>query len=310
MDELLKKSENVDRSPHISNKIKSIDLFNVLQKLLFLVRSKLKKNNENSEINLNDKSYNYFEKLLKQAFLTSLFSSDPQFSYVGILINNPELTTIWKRQIINITTIACSYLKLLKPEQPTHQGSIVVFLNILVSFTSTSSWLILRSSDYDQYQPLGEKICRQVTEELASNGLYECLNDLLLRGLTRTKPSLKKLPLTAIITISARPLQNTYLDQHVKKFILHIFSVPALIYHINSISPEAIQILYREPILKRCLEYLRSENNSRETFICLEGNYTLCLLANLVHLAFILFKSIQPFMVEFVVMFACLTTLL
>lgn len=297
MDELLKEND-----PLSKNKIKSIDLFNVLQKLLFLVKSQLKKNNPHSENNLNDKSYQYFEKLLRQTFLTSLFSSDPQFSYVGILINHPELTTIWKRQIINITTLACSYLRLLKPEQPTHQGSIVVFLNILVSFTSTSSWLILRSSEYDQYQPLGEKICRQVTEELVNNGLYECLSDLLYHGLTRTKPSLKKLPLTAIITISTRPLQNSsYLDQYVKKFILCIFSVPGLIYHINSIAPEAIQILYREPILKRCLEYLRLENNSREIFNCLEGNYTLCLLANLVHLAFILFKSIQPFMVDFVV---------
>ncbi|KAH7646304.1 Ubiquitin-protein ligase E3B [Dermatophagoides farinae] len=314
LDQMLKtndndKDENKDdesSSQRSKNKIKSLELFYILKKLLFVIRSKtiknqLVKSSENPVIDLSDPSYHYFENICKQTFLTSLFSSDPQYSYVGILILHPELTTDWKQQIIYIATTACSFLKQLKPEQPNHQGSIVIFLNILVSFTSTSSWLILRQNDYDQYRILGEKICHQVINELVSHNLFECLNDLLMKGLTRTKPSLKKLSLTAIITISIRPLQNSsYSDQNIRKFLLYIFSLPALIYHLNILAPEAIQILYREPILKRSIELLSVEEHSRELFAQLEGNYTLCLLANHVNLAFISFKSIQTSMIEFV----------
>ncbi|OTF82512.1 ubiquitin-protein ligase E3B-like protein [Euroglyphus maynei] len=279
------------------NKIKSLELFYILKKLLFVIRNKNRQSNEND---VSDPSYRYFENICKQTFLTSLFSSDPQYSYVGILIHHPELTEDLQQQIIHIATTACSFLKQLRPEQPNHQGSIVIFLNILVSFTSTSSWLILRQND-EQYRLLGEKICSQVIDELVSHNLFECLNDLLMRGLIRTKPSLKKLSLTAIITITIRPLQNSsYSDDYIRKFLLYILSLPALIYHLNILAPEALQILYREPILKRSIEFLSVEEYSREIFAELEGNYTLCLLANHVNLAFISFKSIQPSMFEFV----------
>lgn len=309
-EELFNNLEQLSDQNKIDNEkssIKSLDLFKIMRKLIFTIntmknlREKSKKSSDDDEVNLDDPGYKFFEKLCKQTFFTSLFSSDPHYSYVGVPILYPKKQTEWKNQVIQITKIACGYLKKLRPEQLNHQGSIAIFLNILVSFTSISSWLILRQNEYDQYRSMGDKVCREVINELISNDLYDCLNDLLLRGLTRTKPSLKKLPLTALITISIRPLQNSsYRDGYLKKFTSSIFSIPALIHHLNSIAPEAIQILYREPILRRLIEFLRQEDNAREIFSSLEGNYTLCLLANLIHFAFISHKSINPFMVDFV----------
>lgn len=94
---------------------------------------------------------------------------------------------------------------------------------------------------------------------------------------------------------------SSYADQHVQSFVLHIFSVPALIWHLNHISPEAVQIFYREPILKRIIELLAADDHSRVVFATLEGNYTLCLMANLVHLAFTSLKFIRPHVIDFVV---------
>lgn len=240
------------------------------------------------------------ESLCKHIVM-SLFSEDPNTSYIGIIVLKPEMTAIWTRQITHITTIACTFLRHLKPELANHHGSVATFLNVLVCFTSTSSWKVLKTAEYERYRHSLEQICHKVTNQLVHSGLYHCMNDLLLRGLTRTKPSLKKTSITAIITVSTRPMQcSSYADQHVQSFVLHIFSVPALIWHLNHISPEAVQIFYREPILKRIIELLAADDHSRVVFATLEGNYTLCLMANLVHLAFTSLKFIRPHVIDFV----------
>lgn len=234
--------------------------------------------------------------------VASLFSDDPNTSYIGVIILKPEMTAIWTRQITHITSIACTFLRHLKPEQSNHHSSIAVFLNVLVCFTSTPSWKVLKSPEYERYRHSLEQICHKVINQLVASGLYHCMNDLLLRGLTRTKPTLKKPALTAIITIATRPMQSSgYVDQQVQHFVLHIFSVPALVLHLNTIAPEAVQIFYREPILKRIIELLVADDHSRVVFATLEGNYTLCLMANLVHLAFTSLKFIRPHVIDFVV---------
>ena len=94
---------------------------------------------------------------------------------------------------------------------------------------------------------------------------------------------------------------SNYADQHVRQFIRHIFSVPGLVLHLNTIAPEAMHLLYREPILKKCIDLLTQEDQSHIIYASLEGNYTLCLMANLIHLAFVTLKTIRPIVIDFVV---------
>lgn len=62
---------------------------------------------------------------------------------------------------------------------------------------------------------------------------------LLNRGLGRTKVALKHISLSAIVTLSLRPLiSSNYSEKLMTMFLIHILSVPALIYHLNVIAPE------------------------------------------------------------------------
>lgn len=56
---------------------------------------------------------------------------------------------------------------------------------------------------------------------------------------------------------------------------------------INDIRLQCISVLVGHSLLTRSLELLSSEQNMRIVFNTLEGNYALCLLANLIQLAYI-----------------------
>lgn len=134
---------------------------------------------------------------------------------------------------------------------------------------------------------------------------------MLIRGLGRSKLALKPVTLSAAVTLTLRPLISSQMsDKLVSLFLINIFSVPALVYHLNVLSPEVktyflvlsyyytmfsykISNIYLQCIssfmtnnlFARSLELLNSEQNLRIVFNALEGSYALCLLANLIQLA-------------------------
>ena len=60
-----------------------------------------------------------------------------------------------------------------------------------------------------------------------------------MRGLARSKPAFKPTMLSAIVTISLRPLlAANFSDNLLTVFILHVLSVPALIHHVTVMSEE------------------------------------------------------------------------
>lgn len=62
---------------------------------------------------------------------------------------------------------------------------------------------------------------------------------LLLKGLGRSKIALKHVPLSAIIALSLLPLVSSeFSDKTLTMFIIHIFSVPALVLHVEQLSSE------------------------------------------------------------------------
>ncbi|KAF4523556.1 hypothetical protein B566_EDAN012004 [Ephemera danica] len=111
---------------------------------------------------------------------------------------------------------------------------------------------------------------------------------LLLKGLCGPKVLLQNIALSAIINLAIRPLASAgYSNKLLSLFLIHILSVPALIYHLNSITPESIAFLVTHKILPRCIELLSAEQDLRIVFNALEGNYALCLLGNIIQMAHI-----------------------
>lgn len=62
---------------------------------------------------------------------------------------------------------------------------------------------------------------------------------LLIRGLGRIKVVLKHASLSAIITLSLRPLVSAnFSEKLMTMFLIHILSVPAIIQHMQTLTPE------------------------------------------------------------------------
>ncbi|EFN88458.1 Ubiquitin-protein ligase E3B [Harpegnathos saltator] len=177
-------------------------------------------------------------------------------------------------------------LENLKPERVSDHKSILLRLHILVSFTSPGTWAIQRVKGMDKLKAGMNQLCANIMGHLVNNGFYAIMQALLVKGLGRAKIALKPVTLSAAVTLTLRPLISSQMsDKLVSLFLINIFSVPALVHHLNILSPECISSFITNNLFARSLELLNSEQNLRIVFNALEGSYALCLLANLIQLA-------------------------
>lgn len=157
-----------------------------------------------------------------------------------------------------------SGLDSLKPERVSDHKSILLRLHTLVSFTSPGTWAIQKVKGMDQLKTGMSQLCANIMGHLVNNGFYATMqvnndnvrlsNDpdsfsnskscfsfqaLLMKGLGRAKIALKPVTLSAAVTLTLRPLISSQMsDKLVSLFLINIFSVPALVYHLNVLSPE------------------------------------------------------------------------
>ncbi|KAK7087302.1 ubiquitin-protein ligase E3B-like isoform X2 [Littorina saxatilis] len=193
----------------------------------------------------------------------------------------------WIRQLKDVLWLCCSSLKTLRPENHADLKSITVHLRMLVTFTSTTNWTTLRLKAGEQFLVGLTQVCNNVMGHLNTRGLYPVLETLLTKGLVRSKPVFSKATLTAILTIAIRPLLGANFSENLLNvFLLHILSVPALVQHMSNIAPECTELLVTHRVFRRCLELLTCEQSTRIIFNTLEGNYALCLMANLIQLGY------------------------
>ncbi|KAJ8725864.1 hypothetical protein PYW08_004047 [Mythimna loreyi] len=225
-----------------------------------------------------------FEKLCKY-IVQSLHSESVKLSYVGVFLNK-EYSLRWIAHIKNLLYKCCLYLEELKPESPIDMQSILIHLHTLVAFTANNTWALTRLKNFEKLRGGMTQLCANVMGSLFHKGYYLTLKSLLLRGLCREKIYLKNISLTAIVTLSLRPLVSAqFSEKLLTMYIIQILSVPTLVYHMQQISPESISSFRSYSMFDKCLEFLSTDQNMRIVFNTLEGNYALCLLANLVQLA-------------------------
>ncbi|KAK3084950.1 hypothetical protein FSP39_021947 [Pinctada imbricata] len=127
----------------------------------------------------------------------------------------------------------------LKPENHMDMKSIMLYLRMLVTFTSTNTWKILRGKAGESLTPGMNQLCNNIMGYLNTKGLYPVLEGLLTRGLIGTKPAFSPASLSAIVTISLRPLiAANFSDNLLTVFTLHIMAVPALVHHVSTASTD------------------------------------------------------------------------
>ncbi|XP_042898295.1 ubiquitin-protein ligase E3B [Parasteatoda tepidariorum] len=270
-----------------SNKLPPvIDMYKVIRKLIFVISE-----------DVCDRER--FEKVCKY-IIASLDSDSLKKSYIAVAFNK-DLAVGWIHHIKIVLWQCCVYLKSLKPEWSQDAKAMMLFLHMLVSFTSIGTWKVLNNKQGEALKPAMNQLCANIMGFLVSKGLYSILQTVLLRGLVRVKPCLKRATLLAITNISTRPLASSqYSNNLLNLFLLHIVSVPALVLHFHNSAPECLGIFSSNNIFKHAIDLLVSEQNTRILFNALEGNYALCLIANLIHLGHSDIECLQSNLLDFI----------
>ncbi|KAG8189904.1 hypothetical protein JTE90_018685 [Oedothorax gibbosus] len=264
----------------------AVDMYKIIRRLMYVI------NEDNS-----DKER--FEKVCKY-IIASVETDSLKKSYIAVSFNK-EFAVQWIHHIKTLLWQCCAYLKTLKPDNSQDTKEIVLYLHMLISFTSINSWKILNSKQGESLKPAMNKLCDNIMGHLVTKGLFSVLQTILLKGLVRVKPCLKKATLLAIINLSIRPVVSSQFSNNLMNlFLLHILSVPALILHFSNFTPECLAVLSAHNIFKHSLDLLVSEQNARILFNALEGNYALCLIANLIHMAHSDLDNLQANLLDFI----------
>uniref|UniRef100_A0A3P8XAK4 HECT-type E3 ubiquitin transferase n=1 Tax=Esox lucius TaxID=8010 RepID=A0A3P8XAK4_ESOLU len=233
-----------------------------------------------------------FEKLCRSILGSMEVENEPKVWYVSLALSK-DLTIPWIKQIKDVLWVSCQFLKKLKPDILQDNKLVTLYLTMLVTFTDTSNWKIVRGKG-EALRPALTRICENIMGHLNQKGFYSILQILLTNGLARSRPSLTKGTLTAIFTLALRPVIAAHFSENLlRSLLIHIMSVPAVVSHINTITPECMTTIQTHDLLRKFILFLSREEQCVDICVCLEGSHTLCLLGNLIHLGFLNEKVLE-----------------
>ncbi|NP_001411685.1 ubiquitin-protein ligase E3B isoform 3 [Mus musculus] len=239
------------------------------------------------------------EKLCRSILNSMDAENEPKVWYVSLALSK-DLTLLWIKQIKSILWHCCELLGQLKPEILQDSRLITLYLTMLVTFTDTSTWKILRGKG-ESLRPALNHICANIMGHLNQRGLYSVLQVLLTRGLARPRPCLSKGMLTAAFSLALRPVVAAqFSDNLMRPFIIHVMSVPALVAHLSTVAPERLGVLESHDMLRKFIVFLRDRDRCRDACESLEGCHTLCLMGNLLHLGSLSLRLLEEEMDGFV----------
>ncbi|RMC05833.1 hypothetical protein DUI87_17376 [Hirundo rustica rustica] len=208
-----------------SSKRSALSVFRIARKLLFVFNPKEDKER--------------FEKLCRCILSSMDVENEPKVWYVSLALSK-DLTLLWIKQIKDILWFCCEFLKQLKPDILQDSRLVNLHLTMLVTFTDTSTWKILRGKG-ETLRPAMNHICANIMGHLNQKGFYSVLQILLTNGLARSRPSLSKGSLTAIFSLALRPVVAAqFSDNLLRSFLIHVMSVPAIMTHLATLTPEII----------------------------------------------------------------------
>ncbi|XP_076126988.1 ubiquitin-protein ligase E3B [Alosa pseudoharengus] len=233
-----------------------------------------------------------FEKLCRAILSSMEVDNEPKVWYVSLALSK-DLTIPWLKQIKDVLWMCCEFLKKLKPDIMQDSKLVTLHLTMLITFTDTATWKIVKGKG-EPLKPALNRMCENIMGHLNQKGFYSVLQILLTNGLARSRPSLTKSMLTAIFTLSLRPVIAAHFsDNLLRSFLIHIMSVPAVISHLNTLTPECMATIQTHDLLRKFILFLSREEQCLDICVCLEGSHTLCLLGNLIHLGYLNEKVLE-----------------
>ncbi len=221
--------------------------------------------------------------------LASLSDSSPRTSYVSAALSKSSSSSpvAWISHLRRLLLLCAGRIDALHSlDSPLEARDLSTLLRMLVSFTSTSGWALLKVRAMERLSTGMNQLCSNVMGHLVQAGFMGHLKRLLLRGLcVGARPVLKKTTVAAVVTLTIRPVASAeYSDKLVSIYLINIMCVPGLITHLSNLSSESLALLQKHEILQHSVKLLASEQQLKIHFNSLEGSYALCLTANLIHL--------------------------
>lgn len=232
-----------------------------------------------------DRDRERMENLYKY-LVRSLDSESPLLSYVGVALSK-NCSLFWISQVKKVLSFCLQELKDLCPQQQTDYASILLRLHMLISFTSTGTWAIMRVSEMEKLKAGMNQLCANVMGYLVNCNFYAIMQTLLINGFYKNNVQFQPVALTAITTLTIRPiLLSKMSDKLMFEYINHIFSVPALVHYVTQKDQSpSLSLWKKNNLFLKIINFLSSDQNRMDVFKKLSGNYILCLLANLLDLA-------------------------
>lgn len=257
-----------------------------------------------------------FGKLLRYV-VTSLGSDNPRTSYIGVFLVK-EHSVAWVRHIKRLVGRASILLGGLTTDHPDYHKQSAFLVLVLISFTATNTWRILKNKALANLAPHMNQICHSVAGSIIEKGLMKHLNTLLLNGLAGSKLKMKRTTLSAVMSLALRPVEySSYSASLVSTYLLNILSVPGILQQVSSLCPDSLTSLHQatgeekesstKTLWGAAVHLLSQDQQLKIHFNALEGSYALCLTANLVHLMSLIQTDLGPDLVSVV---SVLTSLL
>lgn len=103
--------------------------------------------------------------------VATLEVDSPKLSYVGVALNKTHVLR-WISHMNDILWKCCECLEELKPEYANDMKLVLLYLHVLVSFTSTSTWAVLKNKHMEVLRPGMNQLCTNLMGQLFHKGFY------------------------------------------------------------------------------------------------------------------------------------------
>ncbi|XP_048467452.1 ubiquitin-protein ligase E3B isoform X2 [Rhincodon typus] len=142
-----------------SSKRSALALFKITRKFLFVYHMKEDKDR--------------LQKLCRCILNSMEVENESKVWYVSLALSK-DLTLLWIKQVKDLLWLCCEFLKQLKSDILQDCKLITLYLTVLVTFTDTSTWKILRGKG-EVLRPAMNHICANIMGHLNQKGYYTVL---------------------------------------------------------------------------------------------------------------------------------------
>ncbi|KRZ11499.1 Ubiquitin-protein ligase E3B, partial [Trichinella zimbabwensis] len=246
--------------------------------------------------------------LLVRYLLLSSEASDIENNMVIVALT-PSSAFSWLHLMRKILCKCIIFLANLRLDH-LNDAKLNLYLHLLLSFTSTASWAALKSEEVfalgGKLRPSMNKLCERLLINLVHADFYPQLSKLLRNGLCRSVVLLKKASLTAVFSLSLRygsdigaillfrPICSDETDDNIlSQYIRCILTTPALIWHLKHEANSLKLNLLNGKLLLRCMQFLCERSANDEFFAKLEVGTEVCILGNIVNMAYLEHEILQ-----------------